>query len=361
MILTKDMYVPALRWRQGEYQALASLPAAAKDRVLPYVIIPEVEFDFELWQPKKTVQEHVHPFAARFNAKWGRRPALVGVHPSISEKPMGDGRDTFTYVFEALRAFQATAIPVIPLDASVAITASVRTIIAVDGQGAAIAVRIVDLMKPDARARLEALAKSLGVGLDDIDLIVDFGAANFEPYDAFAGAFISAMRRLGDVSAFRNFVVVGTAIPESFKDVAKGMDKLTRHDWLFYQTLISRLPVGMRRPNYGDYTIVHPEFAPVDMRKVKSAGKLVYTTSEVWEIRKGGAFRDNPEQMHDHCASILASGKFSGASFSSGDDYIAKCAIRAKGPSNQPWWKFVTINHHITHVLNDLAIFADGS
>jgi hypothetical protein len=29
MILTRNMYVPALRWRQGEYQALARLAAAA--------------------------------------------------------------------------------------------------------------------------------------------------------------------------------------------------------------------------------------------------------------------------------------------------------------------------------------------
>ena len=113
MILTRDMYVPSLRWRQGEYQALARLAAATKDRVVPYITIPEVEFDFELWQPKKTVQAHVHPFAARFNAKWGRRPAWVGVHPSISAKPMGDGRDILTYVFEALRAFQASAVPVL--------------------------------------------------------------------------------------------------------------------------------------------------------------------------------------------------------------------------------------------------------
>ena len=67
--------------------------------------------------------------------------------------------------------------------------------------------------------------------------------------------------------------------------------------------------------------------------------------------------RDTPSQMHDHCASIVASGKFKGDHFSSGDDYIAKCAAHTKGPSNQPFWKFVTINHHITHVLDDLAKF----
>ena len=308
-----------------------------------------------MWQPKKTVQEHVHPFAARFNAKWGQRPAWVGVHPSISGEPMGDGRDIFTYVFEALRAFQANAIPAVPLDASPSMAASVAAIVATDGLGSAIAVRLEDLMKPDARTRIEALAASLGLPLGEIDLVIDLGAPNFEPYNAFAGALIAALQKLGDLHAFRNFVVIGTAIPGTFKDVAKGADQLPRHDWLFYQALLGKIPAGMRQPNYGDYTIVHPEFAPVDMRKIKSAGKLVYTTSATWEVRKGGAFRDNPGQMHDHSASIVASGKFSGAGFSSGDDYIAKCAAKTKGPSNQPWWKFVTINHHITHVLGDLS------
>lgn len=357
MILTKDMYVPALRWRQGEYQALARLGSSSKDRIVPYVTIPEVEFDFELWQPKKTVQEHVHPFAARFIAKWGQRPAWVGVHPSISDKPMGDGRDIFTYVFEALRALQARAVPAVPLDASRVTAASVGALIALDGHGAAISIRLEDLMKPEARTRIESLAALIGLSLDDIDLVIDLGAPNFEPYNAFAGALITALRKLGDLHAFRNFVVISTAIPETFKDVAKGADQLLRHDWLFYQTLLSKMPVGMRQPNYGDYTIVHPEFTPVDMRKIKSAGKLVYTTPTVWEVRKGGAFRDHPGQMHDHCASILASGKFSGAGFSTGDDYIAKCAARTKGASNQPWWKFVTINHHITQVLDDLSTY----
>lgn len=355
MILTKDMYVPALRWRQGEYQALSRLAAAVKDRTVPYITIPEVEFDFELWQPKKTVQEHVQPFAARFNAKWGQRPAWVGVHPSISGKPMGDGRDIFTYVFEALRAFQANAIPAVPLDAASLMVASVAGVVATDGLGAAIAIRLEDLMKPDARTRIKALTASLGLSLGEVDLVIDLGAPNFEPYNAFAGALIAAIQKLGSLDAFRNFIVIGTAIPETFKDVAKGADQLPRHDWLFYQTLLRKLPPGVRQPNFGDYTIVHPEFAPVDMRKIKSAGKLVYTTSTEWEVRKGGAFRDNPEQMHDHCASIVASGNFSGAGFSSGDDYIAKCAAHKEGPSNQTRWKDVAISHHITHVLVDLA------
>lgn len=355
MILTKDMYVPALRWRQGEYQALARLSAAVKDRIVPYITIPEVEFDFELRQPKNTVQEHVHPFAPRFKAKWGQRPAWVAVHPRISGEMMGDGRDVFTYVFEALRAFQANAIPAIPLDASTPMLASVAAIVGTDGLGVAIAVRLEDLMKPAARTRIEALSAFLGLSLGEVDLVIDLGAPNFEPYAAFADALIAAMIKLGDLQAFRNFVVIGTAMPKTFRDVAKGSDQLPRHDWLFYRTLISKMPAGMRHPNYGDYTIVHPDFKALDMRMIKAAGKLIYTTAAVWEVRKGGAFNDNRAQMHGHCASIVASGKFRSAGFSSGDEYIAKCAVHKEGPSNQTRWKEVAINHHITHVLDDLS------
>jgi len=188
------------------------------------------------------------------------------------------------------------------------------------------------------------------------DLIIDLGAPNFEPYSAFSGALVVASHRLGDLFAFRNFVVVGTAFPKTFGDVARGADTLPRHEWLFYRTLVATMPDEMRRPNFGDYTIVHPEFTPMDMRMIKSASKLVYATADTWELRKGGAFRDHPEQMHDLCESIVSSGKFRAAGFSTGDKDIARCATRDEGPSNQTRRKDVAINHHITQVLDDLSI-----
>jgi hypothetical protein len=269
---------------------------------------------------------------------------------------MDDGRDIMTYVFEGLRTFEAAAIPAVRLESSAQFVSAVKAIVAKDSLGAAITIRLEDLMKPNARVRIEHLAGLLNLTVEDIDLIVDLGAPNFEPYDDFAGALVTALSKLGDLNTFRNFVLVGTAIPESFKDIAKGADQILRHDWLFYRALLGKLPNGLRKPNFGDYTIVHPEFTPVDMRKIKSAGKLVYATPGMWEVRKGGAFRDNPEQMHGHCASIVASGKFSGARYSSGDDYIAKCAVKKESPSNQTRWKDVAINHHITLVLNELAM-----
>lgn len=355
MILSSGVYVPSLRWRQGEYQALFTLDAAVKDRIAPFITIPEPEFDFEEWAPKKTVHEHIHPFSARYRAKWGNRPAWIAVHEAIAGACMDDGRDVLSYIFDEIRHFEAIAIPAIPVAADAAIVSAVAGIVKSDNQGVAVSLKLEDLMAADPRARVQALADVLGVPFSDLDLIVDLGAPNFEPYAAFASAFITVLGKLGDLYGFRNLVLIGTAFPQTLKDIAKGADEIPRHDWLFYQTLLAALPAATRRPNFGDYAIVHPDFAPLDMRKFKPAGKLIYTTSSSWSVFKGGAFRDNPAQMHDHCAALLSSGAFRNSGFSKGDDYIAKCAARLVGPSNQSRWKNVAINHHITQAVDDLA------
>jgi len=347
-------YVPSLRWRTGEYQALAALTDAAKSRVVPFIVVPEIEFDFEEWKNKKTVQEHVEPFPKRFKAKWSVRPAWIDVHPKIQTGRMDDGRLPVEYIFDELLEAGSNAVPVTSLDTPNEINAAVYKIVKRDRRGVGVRARIEHIMKPGFKAALTALLAVVGVTPKDADLVIDLGAPNYEPYDDFADALIAAMSVVDNIDEFRNYILMGCAYPETIA-LDKPGGELIRHDWLFYRTFLTKLGDSDRIPNFSDYTIVNPEFTPRDMRMIKSGGRVVYTTSGSWFIRKGGAFRDNPQQMHVHCADIISSGKYRGATFSSGDDYIDKCAAKKKGPSNQPWWKFVAINHHIMHVLEDLA------
>ena len=363
MILSEDVYVPALRWRQGEYQALLRLKPAIKDRIMPLICIPDVEFDFERRQPKKTVHDHVYPFLGRYHKKWDRRPAWISLNESIAVGRMNDGRHIFDFIFDGIRPHDAHAVPALSLASDSDTLAAVARAIAQDGQGVGFLIRLEDLMTAGTCGKIVKLAETLAVSLEEIDLIIDLRAPNFQPYKVFAKALSAALRCLGDLAIFRNFVLVSTAIPDSFKDIARGSDKIQRHDWLFYQVLLDVLPSGMRRPVYGDYTIVHPDFTAIDMHKTKPAGKIIYTTAAVWATRKGGAFRDNPEQMYTHCHAIVTEAEFQfrGALFSHGDAYITKCADRQEGPSNLSRWKEVAINHHITVVADDLAKLAAAS
>ena len=355
--LTKDMYVPALSWRLAEYQALFELTDDVKDRIVPFLTIPQIEFDFETWEMKKTIQKHISPFPIKFNEKWSERPAWIGVHRDIANKSMDDGQDVYTYVFQSLRSLRAKAIPEIHLVSPTTLVNSIKAIVKTDGNGVAVTISIEDLMKSETSDKIHQLTKLIGVEFDEVDLMINLGSPNFEPYDQFGKLLSYAFGKLDNLDAFRNFLLIGTAYPETFQNIAKGVDQIPRHDWVFYRKLHDLMPTNVRLPNFGDYTIVHPKFKAIDMRLINPAGKLVYTTPEVWEVRKGGSFRNNRKQMHEHCASIVRSGKFKGGSYSFGDDYIEKCAAQVDGPGSLTVWKKVAINHHITHVLEDLSKF----
>ena len=311
MPLDNGAYVPALRWRQAEYQALLRLNDSVKDRIVPLITIPPIEFDFETGTLKKTVHEHVHPFVARYEKKWGWRPAWVALDESIAAGRMEGGVHVFDYVLDGLRNLGGLAIPALRLSAHPDAKAAAARAVAFDGHGLGVIVQLEDLMHADAWSRVLGLAGEVGGRPDETDFVIDMGGPNYEPYEVFSNALVRALLGLGDLGLFRNLVLIGTAIPESMTSVAKGSDEIPRHDWLFYGVLSSKLPPDMRRPVYGDHTIVHPGFtAAIDMRLVRPAGKLVYTKSKAWGTRKGGAFQADPGQMHGHCSSIVTDPQF---------------------------------------------------
>jgi|SRR5215472_4574960 len=362
MAPNNDFYVPAVRWRTGEYQALLRLSDAAKDRIVPLITIPPLEYDFEDGEAKKTVQEHVGSFPKRYKDKWKKRKAWIDVDPSIQREKMDNGLTVFAQVFDELRKFRAEAVPVASLDCKADVIAALAAIVRKDKEGVAVRARLEHVMLPDFGKNLAGLMAALKADFNQIDFIVDLGTPAYEPYIVFARALAVALSKIANLNEFRSFVLIGSAFPDSLREVAVPGGFVDRHDWKFYLALLEHLPPKMRRPTFGDYTIVHPAFvASMDMRIIKPAGKLVYTTKEQWMIRKGGAFRDNPKQMHGHCDHVVKSGHFRGPAFSFGDDYIRNCALEREGPSTMTRWKTVGINHHIMHVLDDLAKLGGSS
>lgn len=359
MILSEDMYVPVLSWRMGEYQALTSLKDQDKDKVMPLIRIPQVEFDFETERNKKNVDEHVRPFVNRFKIKWGARPAWVALNDKIAKGRMDDGSHIFDYVLDGLHSNGAQAVPVLTLESDVDTVTAVTRSIDRDRHGAGIRIRLEKLMSGDSEDNVIKLAEKISLSLEEIDLIIDLRAPNFEPYQHFTKALIAILNSYRHLSTYRNFVIVSSAIPKSYGQIARGIDEIPRHDWMFYKALLAALPNGMRHPIYGDYTTVSPEFSlnNLDMRMIKPAGKIIYTTPTIWATCKGRAFHDHKKEMIDHCRTVISDPKFQfrGADFSDGDRYIAQCAAGEKGLSNLTYWKRVTINHHITTVVNDLA------
>ena len=364
MILRDDSYVPALRWRQAEYQALFGLESNVKDRVVPLITIPEIEYDFERQKPKSTVQDFVQPFVGRYLEKWGFRPAWIALADEIGRGRMDGGVHVFDYVFDGLRRYRTRAVPAVGIHVNASTLAAAERAIRHGADGAGVIVGLEDLPEPTVHASVVAVCDALGAPASAIDLVIDMGAPpNYEPYDEFAGALVHWMSGLGSLDSFRSLVLVGTAIPRSFKTIAKGNDEVPRHDWLFYRALLDGLPEGMRRPTYGDYTIVHPDFEARDPRKMNPVAKLVYAREDSWATRKGDPFRGNGRQMRGHCNCVLRDPHFEyrGGLYSDGDRYIMGCAAGIESTSTLGRWKCVGISHHVTTVVEGLAKLAAGT
>jgi hypothetical protein len=355
MILDMTSYVPSLRWRQGEYQGLTTLTSAAKSKITPLITVPPIEFDFDEWQPKKTPHEFLFPFPVRLQKKWGSRPFWLDVNSTLRDAKMDDGTNSYDYLLAGVREQGGHAVPIVSFDMEVPILLRLKEHVRIDQQGIGLRVLLTDLMKPDFNRTVEAVLKKLNIERGDVDLHLDLEAPNYEPVPDFATALIVSIRRITELNAYRNFVLLGTSFPESMADLEKGESSVPRLHWKLYKTLIASMTTSVRRPNFGDYTIVHPSFVALDMRKVKPAGKIVYSTSEAFKVHKGGSFRDNREQMHDHCEAVVKRDYYLGETYSYGDKYIKDCASKTDGPSNLSQWKKVGINHHMTLVLDDLA------
>ena len=268
---------------------------------------------------------------------------------------MNEGQNTYEYVFQELRAFSSQAVPVASLDMDEQTYNRLKSIIAQDQQGVGLRVRLEDLMKPDFNKNVAKALKTLEVGDNETDLLIDLEAPSYKSSGDFVAAIVSILNTIANLDSYRNVVIIGTSFPESLANLPKGESTLPRSDWQFYKFLIDKLPAAVRRPNYGDYTIIHPSFVAKDMRLIKPACKVIYATSDEWYVQKGGSFRDKSEQMHSLCEAIEKSSYFRGANYSFGDEYIQLCASKNAGPSNLGQWKKVGINHHIMVVLDDLS------
>ncbi|WP_293824614.1 beta family protein [uncultured Brevundimonas sp.] len=358
MGLNLTTYVPVLKWRQGEYQALLRLDDAAKDRVVPLIEVTPPEWDFEQHRFKKTIDGQLAPFASRLEKKWGSRPAFLDTSLLKPTERMAGGDHPLTFLLDAIRARGGVVVPVTAPGRDLAHYNALASGMAIDGRGVAVRVSLDDIADPAFPAALTSLMSSLGAGLSDTDLIVDLAAKNFEPLADLA-ALVTALLQSSPIYAeARSLVLIGTSFPVSMGEVKLASQTLPRLEWKLYKAVVQSLPPGFRPLAFGDYAISSADIPGGDMRLLKPSATIRYTVADGWFITKGNNVRDNGyEQYRGQCGTVITSGHMAAAGYSAGSDYIRGCHAKTEKTGNLSTWRWVGTNHHITRVVDDLASF----
>ncbi|HYW80695.1 MAG TPA: beta family protein [Thermoguttaceae bacterium] len=350
-------YVPCLRWKQGEYQAVLDLSTTARNFITPLIEVPEMGFDFEKGVDSKTIDKHLEPFAKRVHGKWGTHPCFVDVLHIPSEKVMADGGQPVSFVLDKLRAAGCSAVPVTGLFRNSGCQRAVKRAVSRDGRGLCLRVTIEEAAKPSLKVDTDALLAKAGVNIKDCDLIFDLGAPNFEPVEGFAKLVETLIRKLPYLARWRTFTLMGTSFPSTMAEIKRGPATIPRYEWVLYKRLVGSLrKAKVRLPTFGDYGISHPDLLLLDMRKLKPSATIRYTTDDDWFIVKGPNVRENGfGQYRDHCRMVIASGSYMGPSFSEGDRHISECAAGSASTGNLTTWRKVGTNHHLEKVVRDVS------
>lgn len=357
MAILPRNYVPVLKWRQGEYQALLRLREEQKGDVIPLLEITPPEYDFELGVRKHTIDAHLAEFAKRLEAKWGSRLALLDTGLLDPSERMANGVHPLLWLLDETRPRGGRLVPVTTFDRDSAYQEAVRIAHQTEGRGAALRCSLEDAADGDLEDKIENLLHQTDMELDTVDILIDLRSPNFEPIEALSHLMVAVLTGSSVFEEARSVTIIATAFPASMAEVSAPIAYVARREWDLYTRVMAALPPGHRRPAFGDYAIAAPGLFQGDMRLIKPSATVRYATDGGWLIAKGPNVRDNGfGQYRERCRSVVESAAYLGRTFSTGSDYIYQCREGISSTGNLTTWRWVGTNHHIAKVVHDLAI-----
>jgi hypothetical protein len=353
-------YIPCLRWKQGEYQAVWRLPAQAKEMFMPLIEIPEIGWDFEEGRDKETIDEHLADFALKkIYRKWGSFSCFVDLNLIGLSERMANGIHPVKYMFDDLRKVMCLAIPVTGLDRDVAYQREIRKTMIKDKRGVCLRISIEKAAKSTFVEEMDSLLSTLGIEPNNCDLILDLGTPNFEPLEGFAKAIQAIVSRIPYLKKWRTFSMFGTSFPDTMGGLKLGVNIIPRSEWQLYKRVVTNFKkANLRLPTFGDYAISHPNVLELDMRIIKPSATIRYTIDDHWYIVKGKNIRDyGRSQYRQLSKQVMDSHYFYGSAFSWGDSYIQEWGTGKRNKTSLTMWRQVGTNHHIKAVTQDIANF----
>lgn len=353
-------YVPFLKCKQGELDALSRIGRDDREQLTPLIDIGPIEIDPKTEVQVKSLDETLEGVAAKIAKAWGSLDFCFVDLPEFEPSArLEDGRHPVSRFFEDAKAADLAAIPVSGLDRDGPQLEAAAEAMSWGNRGIAIRLRRPELQNPAALAAdLRRIAGTLQIDFRQVDLLLDFGPLLKSEVATIGGEADAAIKGLPDIDAWRSLTLCAGAFPQTVSpDVKPGESgPLERREWRLWKRLIDgkQLP---RPPAFGDYGVAAPEWlVGFDPEIMDPAAKIVYAREDDWLVVRGRSLKKKGyEQYRTLAVQVVKNESFRGGDHCWGDDYIAKCAKGEVGTGNLQTWVAVATNHHLCVVTEQLA------
>jgi len=366
-------YVPILKGRSGELDALAKTELRLTKDFTPLLEIPPIPPLYVEGKddpiPAKSIDQHITDVAKAFADTLKALPALfVDALYIETADSLQSGASPVDAIFAAFRKANLKFIPTVGLDRVEDYTDSVKAAIEQDRRGCCLRLWESDLESiAELSDQIQSLLSALALTPATVDLLLDFG-----PNVPMKAALPFMIDALPSVTQWRTLTLASSAFPADMTQVGRNkIDEIERGDWIAWLSLRNKQKSIKRMPTFGDYAINHPVISEVDFRMMKMSPNIRYTGGINFVIAKGQAQprkkeADTPEKEEKRAklspsvqypklaAMIMEHSSWKGAPFSWGDKFIEKCARKECAGSSSDW-RAVGTCHHVALVVQQLS------
>jgi hypothetical protein len=347
MTFGADHYVPVLKVKRGEKKALQRISPALKRRITPLLEIVERK-------PERTVDQHLNT-AFKDLSECVRSYARCFLD---AREIAPDGPPASVEVFRRAADEGIAFAPVMGLSRTSDVAAAFehRT------HGLALRLTREEFEAGGLAVRTSAFLDQHGLQPEEVDLIIDLGAAEDLIAQGIAILTREFMLEVPSHERWRTFTVSGCAFPKSMGGIDRNSHELVpREEWIAWRDhLYARRNSLPRLPTFSDCAIQHPSGVEgFDPRTMQVSASIRYTCPDDWLLIKGESTRfTRPGEQFPALATRLVYGHH--RRHFAGPDHCEGCALMKAAADGAPsfgsaetWRRLGTI-HHISTVIQGL-------
>ena len=342
-------YVPILKAKQSERLALGYLNPTLRDHITPL---------FEIQAASAHDSGSFDRMIKQIKRAWdASQPLFIDCDPKFRWRKPKTAGAVLDQVLENVRQDGYCFIPVTGMGCGDPYQAAVKKAVELDGNGLCLRLDGEDWSDlGDLSSELAVLLRYFNVSPACVDVVLDF--ETFSPHQAgvMMTAATTTINNLPRLSEWRTLTLAGTAFPSLLNSFTAKIPCYTpRSEWTMWQKLVKSKGL-MRRPAFGDYTVVHPEFPDaMNFALITIEAKIKYATDDDWLIIRWHKTKGDRAKFYDICDILTEQSDYCGKDYCWGDKRISLCAKRQASYGSPSTWVQIGINHHLTLVANQIA------
>jgi hypothetical protein len=253
----------------------------------PLFVVAPVDWNFDLDEPNKTVDEHVRGLGNELATCWGTDRAFVDLQFIDDGALMANGSHPLVSLIDEGNQYGAQLIPVVAIGRDQSYRQAASRVVTRDGRGACVRLSSNEWPSNTGAGPLNGLLTALNISPADADLVLDLG----DEVTGAPGLSLTAVRNelmvLPNAQDWRSVTVAGAGFPKQLSDISRGITLIERVEWALYQRLLTG-PSLPCIPTFGDYAIAHPDpFVNVDPRYMSISASIRYTIDDAWLVAQG--------------------------------------------------------------------------